>query len=490
MPQPATLSYRLPVTITLTLIYNIFFWEEKLGINLPLFSTMLMGVILYLNKEARSSRSVQVMAVGAVLTGVLVVLYNSGTAKFAHIASVFLFIGFSQLPQLKFVGNAILSTILSYITILGGVLEAWDSLSKNNQYFGRLSSYLKLTVIPLLVLVIFSFLFYFANAPFAALLDQLGEYLSTSFMEISPLRILFFISGFYLAAGLFFHTDLSDILKTEQAQSDQLLRKKPAQKRFFSFLDLKKEYKTGILLISLINILLLVNNVLDIQHVWFSFEAQSPKVLKQFVHEGTYLLIFSILLSMGIMLKFFRGNLNFYPNNKALRYLSYAWIVQNGFLLLSVGMRNYHFISQYALAYKRIGVFFFLLLTLFGLFTLGLKIRDRMSGFYLFKANAWALYGAMILLSMVNWDMVITRYNIDHYLAGKELDRAFLLDLSDQTLPLVLAHPEMFNTADIQNRYQPTTLLVDRVRAFKEEQESYSWLSWNLADARTYTQLK
>ena len=65
----------------------------------------------------------------------------------------------------------------------------------------------------------------------------------------------------------------------------------------------------------MVNVLLLVVNIIDINWLWIDFNPKSIDNLSQLVHEGTYVLIFSILLSMAIIEYFFRGNINFYKKN-------------------------------------------------------------------------------------------------------------------------------------------------------------------------------
>src|SRR5690606_28371186 len=95
------------------------------------------------------------------------------------------------------------------------------------------------------------------------------------------------------------------------------------------FGELQTEYKIGLLVLAVLNLLLLAVNVIDIQWVWIGFEVPLHFNLRQFVHEGTYLLILSILISIGIVLYLFRGSLNFHPKNKWLKILGKAWIIQN-----------------------------------------------------------------------------------------------------------------------------------------------------------------
>ena len=130
--------------------------------------------------------------------------------------------------------------------------------------------------------------------------------------------------------------------------------------------------------------------------------------MKIYVHEGTYLLILAILLAMGIILVLFRKNINFIPNNDKLRKLAYFWLAQNVILAFSVGMRNFRYIEFCGLAYKRIGVFIFLILTFYGLKTMHEKISEKKTLHHVIHKNAWVLYLTLIAASCINWDVFIT----------------------------------------------------------------------------------
>lgn len=467
--------YRIPLSIGLSILYSLFFWEEQLGLNLFLFSSLLIGLLMFLNPDAQTSRSVWFTAAGSFISVLMVLLINSGTAKVVHLLSMGAFVGFVHLPHLRALPYAVASLLKGYLHFPRLLKQDIKHIQASHAPFALFLSYVKVSLIPILVFALFLALFYGANAPFASLINHLVEGVSNLFADLSLNRVLFFLSGFLLIGGMIFRHASIGLLNREQSKTDQLIRQRRKSIHQFSFIALKKEHKTAIILMGLINLLLLVNNVLDIQHVWLNFDPQSHGTLTQFVHEGTYFLIASILLSMGIMLYFFRGNLNFLKGNAILKALSYAWIAQNAILVFSVGMRNTHYIAQFALAYKRVGVFIFLLLTLFGLFTLYLKIRDRMSTFYLLKTNAWALYAVMIGMSMVNWDAAIARYNLYHYEQTQYIDKGFLLTLSDKTLPILMENSEVFPRQGALSR---------KCKHFQKEWESFSWLSWNLADAR------
>ncbi|MFH2094728.1 MAG: DUF4173 domain-containing protein [Bacteroidota bacterium] len=250
---------------------------------------------------------------------------------------------------------------------------------------------------------------------------------------------------------------------------------------------LKNEYRRAAILVVSINLLVIVLNIIDINWIWFNFEIREGMDLQQLVHEGTYLLILSILLSMGIILFFFRGNLNFLAGNKLLKYGTYLWIFQNIIMVVSVALRNYHYISHYGLAYKRVGVIIFLILTIVGLITIALKIHRKKSGFFLVKANAWAVFFMMVLLATVNWDMLIAKYNIRHDYP-QEIDAEFLLEMSDCTLPVLVANRDKIATeSEMGNFFYDR--LREKVFLYKLKQQDKTWLSWTYADSHTKNEL-
>ena len=196
----------------------------------------------------------------------------------------------------------------------------------------------------------------------------------------------------------------------------------------------------------LVNALLLVVNAIDVRWLWFGFEPAPGFDLAQFVHEGTYVLIFSILLAMGIVLWFFRRNLNFYaPGLRVLRWGATVWVLQNAVLAVSVGLRNYYYIRHCGVAYKRIGVCFFLLLVFFGLGTVLLKIWQRRSAYSLVRLNSLALYAVLLALAAGNWEVWMTQYNLQPRF--RSVDIGFLLDMPARALPTLLARRAVLDHA-------------------------------------------
>ncbi|MEM9985437.1 MAG: DUF4173 domain-containing protein, partial [Bacteroidota bacterium] len=404
----------LPMVLAMAFVFHWLFWEEGMGLNLLLFNALMGALLWFLYPEAFKKIQTKGVLLGTMFTGAMVIWHNSGVSKVINFASLTLLAGFCQNIQLRSVPFALAQSGLGLIQVPLSFRREINKLSIGPWWLKKSLSYLKLIGIPLSALAVFAAIFLIANPRFSALTQEYLGHLGEWIAQWSAGSFFFWCLGVLVMGGLLLNHRREKLSQREAGQRDQLLRTRRQHRVNFPLLALKNEYRTGLMLMLSVNLLLLVNNLIDIDWIWINFEPGPEIDLTQFVHEGTYLLIISILLSMGIMLYYFRGNLNFYSRSRWLKGLSYAWILQNVILVVSVALRNYHYIAEGGLAYKRIGVFFFLALVVFGLFTLWLKIRDRMSTYYLFRVNAWAVYGIAMLLSSVNWDRVITDYNLIH----------------------------------------------------------------------------
>ena len=144
-------------------------------------------------------------------------------------------------------------------------------------------------------------------------------------------------------------------------------------------------------------------NIIDIKYVWLGFTFHRDANMAAYVHEGAWLLILLHYSGNAAVVIFFRGNLNFYKKNKWLRYGAYLWIFQNSFLVFSVFNRDYYYISHYGLAYKRVGLLFFLAMVLAGLVTVFLKIYYTKTIYFLLRINAWA--GIILLVICLSYKL-------------------------------------------------------------------------------------
>jgi len=483
----------------LSLVFTWLFYKKGVALNLFLFNAFV--IIIYYTLGYLNYRSINFLIIlsGTILTSFLILLNHTRLSIVMNMTSLFLLSGLLCYPKAKSLVN---SARLSFNNILPSQKSFWIRLNHPDNKRIRFTMFLKwvkIIFIPVLIIILFIFLYKTSNPVFEKHFLTVYRFISETLRKIISLPLLLtFILGFFISNFLLFNNPAKKIIDFDTKSSSFLQRARKKSGKF-KFSGLRTELKSGIFLLIILNMLILSENSIDIYWVWFNFEWDG-EYLKQFVHEGTYLLILSILISIAITLYFFRGNLNFFVRSGILKLLSYLWLFQNVILAISVGIRNYRYIETFALAFRRIGVFFFLALVLFGIFTVIYKIRNRMSGFYLFKVNALAVYIVLVIMAVFNWDIIIARYNFKNYHQSfVHLD--FLSRLSDNALPYTVKSMEELQIIDkvqktmfhFEEKYMSPaeyhTKMMSRKQGFIKAWESKKIFEWHLAGQKAYKKL-
>ena len=526
LPAPAAATARPPLTAAQKLLlplgvvlFDWLFWRERGGVNMLVFNAFIVvSQLVQLPRHAAARRSgyFWLMLFGTLLSGVFMAIYGSAVAALASAVSVLLLLGYANQPTLKLL-------LYAGITGLGSAAEAWLRVLRSVRPPSNAGAgvqrgwfYGRLLLVPLGILGAFHLLFAVANPVYARLssrvLAVLGEWLLRLLPDISLGHLLFLALGFAVTAAVvvavpvyFFADQESRFGEFVRRQRDGVasfaVRRPDFRLKTIKALDLRKEYLVAVAVFGLVNALLLVVNAIDVRWLWFGFRPAPGFDLAQFVHEGTYVLIFSIMLAMGIVLWYFRRNLNFYaPGLRVLRWGATVWVLQNAVLAVSVGLRNYYYILNSGVAYKRIGVCFFLLLVFFGLATVLLKIWQQRSAYSLVRLNSLAVYAVLLLLAAGNWEVWMTEYNLQPRF--RSVDIGFLLDMPDRTLPTLLARRAVLNHTtqltvnaeygiptiiDAPEAQRRLDLAVVAARAHYAEYNHWQGLTW--ADYRAAHQL-
>jgi hypothetical protein len=476
--------------IVLPLLFNTIFWKEDFGVNLLIFSGLVMLILaFFLFPESIRKPNVQVAVVLTLLSGLMVLVHNSLLSKLGHLASFFLMIGLIQESHAKTILEAALQYIINFFTTFieapRRLQKASESIFGENKFASFISRNVFLTIIPMLVFGVFFLIFFNANPVFNELVNNSWKYaislFDLTFDEASLGRVVFLLFATYLTFSIVFNWGVAKNLLKLFPQNEHITPTEQVSEQESNYQ--RNEYKIALMLIGSVNALLLIINIIDINFLWLSFDYSQVGNLSKLVHEGTETLILSIFLSIAILLYYFRKDLNFYQNNKLLKSLAYTWIAQNMVLIISVSLRNYYYIDFYGLTHLRIGVGVFLLITLIGLCTLLIKIKDLKSFFYMFRVNTWALYVVFMGLTLVNWDVLIVRYNLSHTFKNG-VDYNYLLTLSDKTLPIIYENRTKLPSEANQN------VLMARTEQYFKRQEGYTWCSWNFADDAAVENLK
>ncbi len=501
----------LLILFSSTLLFGLLFHNKSLGINLVIYEGIMLGWLLFTSQLGFRSFLEKMLIIAQISTLTFTVLHHSAWSFFIHFFVSFLLVGAMIAPLLQSL-LGILAMSMSNVFLCFHELFVKEettvsrSQSRRNYQFKRLRLYL----IPMAIIAVFASIYGLANPNF-------GTYVDLVFTKISDgFRLLFESIDFWLFTTLLFGFLVSifvlrrgkntTIEAIDARKEDHLKRQKRAFGDFKN-MALKNEARAGIFLFTSLNILLFFMNIMDVDHVWLHFEWEG-QFLKQFVHQGTILLLIAIVLSVILVLSFFRGNLNFYSKNKWLKNLCYLWLGQNVILAISAGIRNWYYIQYYSLAYKRIAIIFFLLLAIYGLYSVFIKVKDQKSNFYLLRTNALALLFVLVVSAGFHWDRIIADYNFSRG-KGAFVHLDFLAELSDSALPEldqpmdVLKNIDHYQEAsffkgNFSGAYRDIYLTPNeykvsiewRKQVFKRRWEKKSWLEWNYAEALAYEELE
>ncbi len=493
------------------ILFNIIFWQEKIALNALLFDAFILASVFYLYPAAFTKPAMKWLLLAHVVTLGTLVIHNTIISKLAFSATLLLVVVFTQFLH-RSVWYAVASAVGNYLLFVFSFLEDIRKIKKGEIKSLGIKKALRFLIIPLMIVGVFFMIYSFSNTVFKDVVNSIGialqQFFARFFSWFNWGRFGFLMLGLFITGGLILKMKSNYFSEKEFSKHNDLWRRKHNLKKWkdsamFDLLTLfmgrfangimalRNENTVGIISLVMLNVLLLFINVIDIAYVWFGFSYTPNLNLTQYVHEGTGMLIFSIVLAMIVLLFFFRGNLNFYKKNKWLRYGAYGWIAQNAVLVISVLLRDYYYIAHMGLAYKRIGVLVFLLMVLMGLITVFIKIHQRKTAYYLWRVNGWFAVVLLVAASCVHWDETIASYNLAHKNTIPP-DVKFLLTLSDKTLPLLEKNQDVLDAKKepvqgegeylYRSGLTAKAFFEMRKKEFFEEQKTYSWLSWNAAD--------
>lgn len=456
--------------------YSFLFYQQRAGLNFLLFAILIVG-LLYSQTRAdqRKQPSWYVTAAASILTGISIVVTGSELAIALNIASVLLLAAFSLSPRSSIfvaAANALYSCASAFISFSIKTYNSKEQKAGGLILAGVQRQHIFMIGIPVAVTTVFLVIYASASSAFSYVLSQF----EISFISIEWL--VFTMIGFVLLFGIFYQKLIPIITETDLAAGNTLTRIRVTRKRGFKLPELRYEYKTSVLLLVLLNLLLLFFILSDAYYLTIGTLPESV-AYSDFLHQGVYGLIFSILLAMAVLLYVFRGNLNFISNSKTLKLLAYTWLALNVVLVLLTVSKNSMYVLHFGLTYKRIGVYTYLLLTAVGLGLSFIKIAQVKNNWFLFRKNAWSVYVVLLLLSSYNWDKAITYFNIH---VARTTDYQYLSRLSDVNLPELLqaSDNEKGLFSEVKQQHLQFRKLYFLERVSKQNWQSWSYSDWRL----------
>nr|WP_321236243.1 DUF4173 domain-containing protein [uncultured Psychroserpens sp.] len=417
--------------IIASFLFSILFFEKSIGLNLSLFSILTIVFLMLYNPQKIRNRTIRLYILAYITTAVFVFIQHSNLSIIANCVAFFTLVGAVSEQKTSIYVNWLNGIYTSVAGYFHRNLEV--STEKENVSWKKdldLIHVAKLIGIPLLFIIIFVLLYKNGNPMFNDLVNNIN------FNFINFQWLLFTVLGYYL------FSNISKPIPVEPATNKDVKTTNTLYKSdTFSEEKLKKEKQLGTTLLGLLNLLIILYIITDIASLT-SIDTTRASVLSSQVHNGINTLIASIVIAIIIILYFFRGNLNFYAENKTLKQLTYLWIILNVALIVLIAIKNQNYITSFGLTYKRIGVHIYILLTLIGLITTFLKVMNIKNMVFLFRTNTQIAFITLILFSAVNWDHTITKYNLNQ---AQHFDINYLIKLSNRNALLLYEQKDIIN---------------------------------------------
>jgi hypothetical protein len=458
------------IILVATGVYSYLFYQETLGLNLSIFTLVLILFALLKDGSLRKNKNWIVVATLSLITSFSVAYYGNSLSIIAVIGSLIVLAGMSLSEK-----SSVLVALIhgAYSLLVSGI----DDLSQLKERFSNEKApntkRVLLIGIPIAVAFLFFGMYRVSNPIFEALTDKIN------LDWISIYWIFFTLVGFWWIYGFFHIKNISELKHFDEPETLSITKKGHEEWSLWGkTLTLIDELFSAKVLFILLNLLILIVNLGDMNFLLFNKELPENVTFASFLHQGVGTLIFTILISIAIVLFYFRGAMNFLENNKLVKALAYIWLIQNVFLLVSVGAKNAMYIDLYGLTYKRIGVYVYTLLTFIGLISTILKIYLVKKNLFLFRMNGWSFYLVLVFASLFNWDQLIVDNNKS---LKDEIDIHYLLSLSDATIPSLI-EVEQNISSDYQRKCYHK-LLKRKIKVFKSNQAEKTWKSWTYLDS-------
>lgn len=436
-----------PALFIAALLFSTFFYNQSIGLNLFLFS-ILTVVILFINNQSHfKNRKTQIYSIAYLITGLTMFFHSSTLSIIANLVAFFTLIGhLSETKSSIYVHwlNGIYTTIAGFFH-RNFALPKTETEKEEKIQIDYLH-WAKIILIPTVIVITFVALYKDGNPVFSNIIEAIDfGFINIQWLLVAGL-------GYYLFNNIYDPIEVEPATELDLQTSNTLLKTEA-----FSISKLKQENQLGVILIALLNALIVLYLITDITFLVSQEDLRASAYSAQ-VHNGINALIASIVIAIMILLYVFRGNLNFYKDNKSLKRLAFTWIILNILLVLSIVFKNSQYIYYFGLTYKRIGVIVYLLLATIGLVTTLLKINSAKNNWYLFRINTQAAFIILIISSTINWDYHITNYNFNY---AKSMDFNYLYNLSNN------------NTLLLNEQIATTTLDDNSVQLIKNKYNKY-----------------
>ncbi len=386
--------------------FVILFYNQRIGLNFGILGLLIWGLTHYKFRKSKKGKSYWIHSIFIFIACAGQMLYSDLYSFFALFFSLISYGIHVQHSELNFVLYPLI-TGLNYISFPVRIFtNKWIPTNKSKERF-LMRKFLSFILFPLLISIIFLTVYSSAS-------QTMTDFFVNFKIDLNFPELIFLI---FFGLFLFFNYWLlfvqNSIIKYNQKLKPEFDENNRSQTILSAkTIDIDIQRTSGVITMSLLNVILLVF-VIIYNYEQFFMDLDINR-LSVDTHTRVNSIIVSIVLAIGIILFYFHSYFNFDSKAGKLRKLSYLWLVLNTILVLSAFIKTIEYINFYGLTHKRIGVLIFLGLCFTGMFYSFIKILKKKTNLFLINKMAFVFYSVFVLLSVVNFSWIVTKYNLKY----------------------------------------------------------------------------
>jgi hypothetical protein len=439
--------------------YSFLFYQQNAGINFLLFTITLLIILIVKNIKLLLYKKWIWSALLCLFSSICVFIHSSSLSIIGNVFSLLLLsavsfnVATSSLFSFAFSCYSVASSVVFIII---------DSIKRSQPKQEDKSSKKGYRILATIMVFVLSILFFSMYKSSNPLFAENTKWINFDFISIS--WIFFTLAGFLLMYSFLYHRTIPQI---ETWENNLPLANASSIDNEAKTKQYETERFAGLLLFVMLNLMLVVLNIGDIQTLYFNGGLPKNITHSDFVHSGVGIIILSILIATSLIMYLYRKEYQSIKNNKVLTAFVYLWIFQNILMLTSTALRNQIYIHDFNYTYKRIGVYVWLILAVCGLLIMFYKIVKSQSNWYLIRTNVAVWFTVLVLSGIVNWDKIITHYNIQNKPLS-QVDFYYLFSLSDANIPELLEVTKKPEFVSINSKLKNYTGSFNRERYYSD----------------------
>lgn len=386
-----------------TILFIILFYDQNMGLNLGIITVIYSILTFFRTRAKNKTATFFFLLITSVLSAAAFAWYGDFPSFLAVVSSLILLGYRSRNRRMKIL--LLIPVIVTNCSTFLCRFFSFDKWLPKRKIPGFWQKIFAVIFIPLLLIAVFFGIYSAASDHFANLFTNVE--LDINFWQLIVITALGLFVAFnywnYAVERLIYRTN--SILNNDFNEKDRVL--KPT----YSFFDLDTERLSGVISLLALNILLIFF-IVTYNYEQFYESVKTPVRLSEETHERVNAVIISIIMSILVIMFYFKSSFNFDPKAALMKILAKVWIFLNAVLVISAMVKNSEYMSSYGFTYKRLGVYAFLILALIGLLMTFIKIQKQKKNVFLFNTMVWFIYGIILMCSYINWGGIITSQNM------------------------------------------------------------------------------